>query len=319
MSINNPTFSYSPPQSPSTPPSGSSPGTLGISNGSQQQGDYWGSVSSFIGSFLRRRPTISELPGQVYEVTGTPLVLRSCVIVSCISYLKEREAYLLEGIFRLSGLATEVRTVCESFKSESFDIEWVKNPHTIATVLKQYCRFAHPPIIPSAMCIPWAELMRSTATEGEILDSIAKGIYSLPPEHRFIMGILCSFIKLVLDHHDINKMASHNLSVVWGPNLINFQLPDLDAFSEANLQASLMNLILTHMDDLHLWTTTTTTTTMTTTTTADTPPFPPAPEGRDPLVCAPSPSSSPSSPYPFRSASPSTPPTPDIIAVPTEG
>lgn len=245
ITINN-NNNYSPPtpRDPNRPTSPTTVSALAVnSNGS----DYWSSVSSFIGSFLKRRPTVSELPRHVFDMLDAPVPLRSSVIVSCVSYLQEKEAHLLEGIFRLSGLATEVRAVCESFKSETFDLEWVKNPHTVATALKKYCRYANPPIIPSEVCSPWVELMRSTATDNEVLSSVMHGINSLPTEHRFILVRLLSFIKLILDNQEINKMAPHNLSVVWGPNLIHIHDPTLDAFSAANLQASLMHLILTHL------------------------------------------------------------------------
>eukprot|EP00026_Physarum_polycephalum_P002453 Phypoly_transcript_02459.p2 GENE.Phypoly_transcript_02459~~Phypoly_transcript_02459.p2 ORF type:complete len:261 (+),score=25.98 Phypoly_transcript_02459:1540-2322(+) len=94
------------------------PPTTPLPNGTSPvaSSDYWGSVSTFIGSFLKRRPTVTELPRHVLEMMDTPLVPRSNVIVACLSYLREKEAYSLEGIFRLSGLATEVQAVCESFK-----------------------------------------------------------------------------------------------------------------------------------------------------------------------------------------------------------
>lgn len=91
--------------------------------------DYWSSVSSFIGNFLRRyptfpsimrtimsiahdvcltrsdfaiqsnlldfvlcrRPSMTELPRHVYDMLDTPVALRSYVIIACTSYLKDKE------------------------------------------------------------------------------------------------------------------------------------------------------------------------------------------------------------------------------------
>jgi len=245
-----------PPPSQHAPPLSHSQSLSNVSNANNVNNvsgsDYWSSVSAFIGGFLKRRPTMNELPKHVFDMLSAPIGLRSYVMITCVSYLREHEAHLAEGIFRLSGLATEIRTVCESFKSESFDLEWVKNPHTVATSLKQYCRYVSPPIVPASVCLPWVKLMRSSATEEQILASVVAGLATLPPENRFVLFKLLEFMKLVLDNQAVNKMASHNLAVVWGPNLIQFQLPNLDAFSEANIQATLMNLIVSHIDDLKL-------------------------------------------------------------------
>lgn len=208
--------------------------------------DYWTSVSTFIGSFLKRRPTVADLPRHVLEMMGAPLVPRSSVIIACISYLHAREAHILEGIFRLSGLATEVQAVCELFKRDTFDLNWVRNPHTVATALKQYCRVSA--ILPSTVCATWANNMRESREDGEILDNILQGMSSLATENQFILSCLFSFLKLVLNNQEANKMAAHSLSVVWGPNLIHFHIPALDAFSEANIQATIMHIMLTHVD-----------------------------------------------------------------------
>jgi len=141
--------------------------------------------------------------------------------------------------------------VCESFKQANFDLDWVKNPHTVATALKQYCRLAS--IIPASVCTPWVHQMRGSHEETELLASIGKGFSTLPAENRFMLTCLFSFMKLVLSNQETNKMAPHSLSVVWGPNLIHFQIPDVDAFAEANIQATIMYLIITHLDELRLW------------------------------------------------------------------
>lgn len=212
--------------------------------------DYWTTVSTFIGNFLKRRPPVSDLPRHVLEMMDAPLAPRSSVIVACLSYLRSKEAYTLEGIFRLSGLVTEVKAVCDSFKQETFDLDWVRNPHTVATALKQYCRVSA--IIPPDVCATWANELRASE-DGGTLDSVVKGIGLLPTENRFILSSLFSFLQLVLENQDSNKMAAHSLSVVWGPNLIHFHIPAMDAFAEVNIQATIMYTMLTHLDTLRLF------------------------------------------------------------------
>ncbi len=54
--------------------------------------------------------------------------------------------------------------------------------------------------------------------EGSVLESIKTGLAEIPLQHKVILSSLLSFIKLILENQDVNKMAAHNLAVVWGPN-----------------------------------------------------------------------------------------------------
>lgn len=134
----------------------------------------------------------------------------------------------VEGIFRLSGAAAQIRRIRKrldageevSFKTDNPDCLDI---HVVAGTLKLWIRSLPEPLMPSEAFIPLAQQISADA-EGNATEALVlrtkQAVEALPTYHRFLIHHLVSFFELISGFADSNKMNPHNVAIVFAPNLI---------------------------------------------------------------------------------------------------
>lgn len=141
------------------------------------------------------------------------------VVEHCIQILKER-ALDVEGLFRLSGSQIQIDKYKAEFNSGvSVDLSKELDVHTISGLLKLYFRDMAEPLLTFKLYDPLISALNEK-DRNKRAKLMHRLVYSLPKERKATLKYLVEFLRLVVDHADVNKMAIHNIATVFAPNLI---------------------------------------------------------------------------------------------------
>ncbi|CDK24185.1 unnamed protein product [Kuraishia capsulata CBS 1993] len=153
---------------------------------------------------------------------------QGCVIPSivyrCLDFLIRENAVRQEGIFRLTGLSLEIKSLQKRF-DENYDCDFYSlaekpDVHSISTLLKRYLRTLSQPLIPMEMSEGFNNLLKLQETD---IQKTAHGFQlllgSLSREVRDVLRVFLKFLKLVMDNSDLNRMGAKNLSIMMSPNI----------------------------------------------------------------------------------------------------
>lgn len=150
----------------------------------------------------------------VYEGTVLPTV-----VGRCIEILNQREAYLEQGIFRISGTQSQVDALETKFEHDDVD-EIAKvdyEVHVFASLLKRYFRMLSDSLIPPQEEAYWRDLFSKEPADRNI--QLHNLLLSLPDTNYDILKVLIAFLVKVEKNQDTNKMTLNNLSIVFSPTL----------------------------------------------------------------------------------------------------
>jgi len=124
---------------------------------------------------------------------------------------------MLKGIFRLSGSSAQVKELKRSFDAgEEVDLEEVEDPHVVAGILKLFLRELPVPLFPYNIYQSIIENQHRTNKE----EHACSIIVSLPQPNRATVKALFSFLAVVVENSQANRMTVQNIAIVMGPNLI---------------------------------------------------------------------------------------------------
>jgi len=141
-------------------------------------------------------------------------------VAQSIKYLVESKGIEEEGIFRVSGAQVDVRNIKKKFdQGKKVDLNQVKNPHTVAGVLKLWFRELPEPLLTYELYDSFLAAIRAPEVTQRI-QYLRTVIDSLPIGNRAILMVLMQFLHLVMNKSQKNKMSSQNLAIVFAPNLI---------------------------------------------------------------------------------------------------
>jgi RhoGAP domain/Variant SH3 domain/N-terminal or F0 domain of Talin-head FERM len=166
----------------------------------------------------------SDFGSQGSAVFGTPLknvaVNDSVKLVDdAIAYI-ESKALDVEGIFRLSGSATEIQALKKKYNAgEQVDLNAVLDPHVVCGLLKLWLREMPEPLFTWVNYEPLlaVQMISDPDTKLRYLRALIDG---LPPVNRKLIQQLLFFTQKVIAHEGVNKMPIHNVATVFGPNLL---------------------------------------------------------------------------------------------------
>ncbi|XP_069789846.1 breakpoint cluster region protein [Narcine bancroftii] len=150
------------------------------------------------------------------ERSKVPYIVRQCV--------EEIERRGMEeiGIYRVSGVATDIQTLKASFDANNKDVSVMMSEmdvNAIAGTLKLYFRELPEPLFTDELYPNFAEgivLSDPVAKESCMLDLL----HSLPEPNFTTFLFLLDHLKRVAEKEQINKMSLHNLATVFGPTLL---------------------------------------------------------------------------------------------------
>nr|XP_046242182.1 PH_BCR_vertebrate and RhoGAP_Bcr domain-containing protein isoform X2 [Scatophagus argus] len=150
------------------------------------------------------------------ERSKVPLIVRQCVEEI------ERRGMEEVGIYRVSGVATDIQALKAAFDSNNKDVSVMMREmdvNAIAGTLKLYFRELPEPLFTD-------ELYPNFVGGIALSDSVAKEscmlnlLLSLPEPNLLTFLFLLDHLKRVTENESVNKMSLHNLATVFGPTLL---------------------------------------------------------------------------------------------------
>jgi len=184
---------------------------------------------------------------KVYGISIKEILLREgrndipYVVEHLISFI-EKNGIEVEGIFRLSGTAFEVKSLISAYDSgKEVDLNSIEDIHTMTGALKAYFRDLPDPLLTFDL---YDQLVKAASTFHED-DKLAAHIASnllglLPRENRIILNYLLSFLSKVSSYSEKNKMTAVNLATVFGPNILR---PKNETSQTAQLESPFVNKV----------------------------------------------------------------------------
>nr|XP_032820568.1 rho GTPase-activating protein 32-like isoform X3 [Petromyzon marinus] len=227
-----------------------------------------GKLITFLRSFMKSRPSKQRLKqrGILRErVFGCDLgeyLLNSAhdvpqVVKSCAEFI-ERHG-IVDGIYRLSGVASNIQKLRHEFDSEHVpDLmkeAFLQDIHCVSSLCKLYFRELPNPLLTYQLYDKFSEAMTSP-TEEDKLVKIHDAIQQLPPPHYRTLEYLMKHLWALALHSDKTGMHSKNLAIVWAPNLLRTQTIEMAgynstmAFMEVRMQSVVVEFLLNHTEVL---------------------------------------------------------------------
>ncbi|CAN3363965.1 hypothetical protein DICA4_E14356 [Diutina catenulata] len=157
------------------------------------------------------------------------------IVFRCIDYLTKTGAVYEEGIFRLSGSASSIRTLKDQFNRQ-FDVDLFESAvrpdiHTVAGLFKTYLRELPSPVLGSAAVAHLAEIATHHRQQPSEV-ALAFRAYvrdNLDPVRYDTAYVLFNFLQRVIGNASRNRMNLRNVCIVFVPTL-NIGIEVLSAF-----------------------------------------------------------------------------------------
>ncbi|KAI5779305.1 hypothetical protein EDC01DRAFT_312233 [Geopyxis carbonaria] len=141
------------------------------------------------------------------------------VVQKCIQEVEMR-GMDLEGIYRKSGGATQMRQIQDQFeRGEDVQFDPDLDICSVTSVLKQYFRNLPNPLITYEMYDRFVETSNMYEEEKRV-KALKSIVDDLPASHRHVLQFLIFHLARVAARRDENLMNTRNISVVFAPTLL---------------------------------------------------------------------------------------------------
>ncbi|CAM4709566.1 unnamed protein product [Caretta caretta] len=227
-----------------------------------------GKLLGFLRTFIKSRPSKQRLKqrGILRErVFGCDLgehLLNSGhdvpQVLRCCSEFIEKHG-LVDGIYRLSGVASNIQKLRHEFDSERVPelgrATYLQDIHCVSSLCKLYFRELPNPLLTYQLYHNFAEAM-AVPSEEERLVRVHDVIQQLPPPHYRTLEFLLRHLARVATHSPDTSMHVKNLAIVWAPNLLRsleleaVGLSGAEAFHEVRVQSVVVEFLLSHVQVL---------------------------------------------------------------------
>ncbi|CAM4628714.1 unnamed protein product [Lepidochelys kempii] len=227
-----------------------------------------GKLLGFLRTFIKSRPSKQRLKqrGILRErVFGCDLgehLLNSGhdvpQVLRCCSEFIEKHG-LVDGIYRLSGVASNIQKLRHEFDSERVPelgrATYLQDIHCVSSLCKLYFRELPNPLLTYQLYHKFAEAM-AVPSEEERLVRVHDVIQQLPPPHYRTLEFLLRHLARVATHSPDTSMHVKNLAIVWAPNLLRsleleaVGLSGAEAFHEVRVQSVVVEFLLSHVQVL---------------------------------------------------------------------
>uniref|UniRef100_A0A673BEB8 Rho-GAP domain-containing protein n=1 Tax=Sphaeramia orbicularis TaxID=375764 RepID=A0A673BEB8_9TELE len=197
--------------------------------------------------------TLLDQDQRRYPGTKVPLILQRL-----ISHIED-EGLDTEGLLRIPGAATRVKSLCQELESSFYDglFPWQQlKQHDAASLLKLFIRELPHPLLTVEYLSAFIAVNK-LPTKKQQLQALNLLVLLLPEASRDTLKALVEFFQRVIDHQTKNKMTLNNVSVVMAPNIFMFKgfrskVTEQQEFSMATSTANIVRLLIRYQN--LLWT-----------------------------------------------------------------
>ncbi|XP_032298831.1 rho GTPase-activating protein 32-like isoform X1 [Coturnix japonica] len=221
-----------------------------------------GKLNTFLRSVVKARPRRAKQPEPEKEgVFGCDLgehLLRSGrdvpqVLQSCAQFIEEHG--VVQGIYRLSGMASRIQRLRHEFDMEQVPELSVRELHSVSSLCKLYFRELPNPLLTEQLYAKFSDAA-GAATEEERVFRMKDAIQQLPAPHYRTLEYLMRHLASLAGNCSITNMDAHNLAIVWAPNLLRSQQSQSACTSEGaaclevQTQSAVVEFLISHTDIL---------------------------------------------------------------------
>ncbi|XP_019715125.1 rho GTPase-activating protein 18 isoform X1 [Hippocampus comes] len=186
--------------------------------------------------------------------TKVPFILQRL-----ISHIEEDDGLDTEGLLRISGAATRVKSLYQELESCFYDgtFPWDQlKQHDAASLLKLFIRELPHPLLTVEYLNAFIAVNK-LPTKKQQLQALNLLVLLLPEANRDSLKALVEFFQRVIEHQAKNKMTLNNVSVVMAPNIFMFKgcrskVTEQQEFSMATGTANIVRLLIRYQN--LLWT-----------------------------------------------------------------
>ncbi|KAI9140951.1 hypothetical protein BKA69DRAFT_1077387 [Paraphysoderma sedebokerense] len=144
------------------------------------------------------------------------------VVYRCIEYLDAKNAAGEEGIYRLSGSTSAIRSLKERFNRDG-DINLLAEDvyydvHAIAGLLKLYLRELPCSILTKQLHSEFLHVIDFSSRDDRVI-ALSQLVKSLPPQNYALLRALITHLISVVNNSAKNKMTVRNIGIVFSPTL----------------------------------------------------------------------------------------------------
>ncbi|KYQ91999.1 RhoGAP domain-containing protein [Tieghemostelium lacteum] len=187
-------------------------------------------IVNLLNKFLKSRPGREDLvQNRVLKSDFKSIPLRYSLIDILCSRL-EKSALSIEGIFRISGSAQQIRLFWTSFTSDQ--IEFPQNDHTVAGALKLYIREQNEPLIPYELFSSYIA-NSGNSEDGISVQELQHLLSRINPENLRIIKRIFRLLITLVRHNNLNKMHASNMGIVFGPNIFKSKPDSMNVIFES--------------------------------------------------------------------------------------
>lgn len=179
------------------------------------------------------------------------------VLKKCAEFIEEHG--IVDGIYRLSGVTSNIQRLRQEFSSEACpDLTkevYLQDIHCVGSLCKLYFRELPNPLLTYELYGKFTEAA-SVRGDHERLLHIQRVIRELPTPHFKTLEYLTKHLAHLATLSTETNMHTRNLALVWAPNLLRSK--DIEAssgngdmaFQEVRIQQSVVEFILNHTEQI---------------------------------------------------------------------
>ncbi|XP_007561094.1 rho GTPase-activating protein 18 [Poecilia formosa] len=194
----------------------------------------------------------------IFAQEETKTTKKSTVYQHSVAHVEE-EGLDTEGLLRIPGAATRVKSLCQELESSFYDrtFQWKQvKQHDAASLLKLFIRELPHPLLTVEYLNAFIAVNK-LPTKKQQLQALNLLVLLLPEANRDTLKALVEFFQRVINHQAKNKMTLNNVSVVMAPNIFMFKgfrskVTEQQEFSMATNTANIVRLLIRYQN--LLWT-----------------------------------------------------------------
>ncbi|GAB5357466.1 hypothetical protein AAMO2058_000377100 [Amorphochlora amoebiformis] len=166
------------------------------------------------------------------------------VVWECVEYIRKC-GMTTEGVFRKPGLHERIVELKKAFDHDIPVTFQPNDVHPAAGCLKQWLRELPEPLVPFQYYTLFLDNASSSAEE------LRKIVRKLPQHNQELLGYLCEFLKELSENHEITRMHTQNIALVFAPNILRPEIDDpMEALQHAQKKINALGNVIDNVYEI---------------------------------------------------------------------